>query len=104
MARSTLWSQLLIFFQSKRPSTQSAEGIQSHIVRNAEGMENLFVRKPKTMAYLCELKRRRSPKKSSFVRNAEGMQSPIVHNVEGILIYLKNIALSNKNDAGVAGV
>jgi len=30
------------FSQSKRPSTQSAEGIQSPIVRNAEGMEKSF--------------------------------------------------------------
>ena len=64
------------FFQSKRPSTQSAEGIQSPIVRNAEGMESPFVRKTKAMAYLCELKSRRSPKRSPFVWKAKGMESP----------------------------
>jgi len=44
------------------------------------------------------------PKRSPFVRKAEGMESSIVHNAEGILIYLKNIVLSSKNDAGIAGV
>ena len=53
---------------------------------------------------LCELKSRRSPKRSPFVRKAEGMESSIMHNAEGILIYLKNIVLSSKNDAGIAGV
>ena len=54
----------------------------------------------KARAYLCELKSRRSPKRSLFVRKAEGMESPIVHNAEGIA----GIALSDKNDAGIAGV
>ena len=67
---------VLNFSQSKRPSAQSAEGIQSPIVRNAEGMESPFVWKAKVRAYLCELKSRRSPKKSPFVRKAEGMESP----------------------------
>jgi hypothetical protein len=80
---------VLNFFQSKRPSAQSAEGIQSPIVRNAEGMENPFVRKPKARAYLCELNSRRSPKRSHFVRKAGGMESPIMHNAEGILIYFE---------------
>ena len=93
---------VLNFSQPKRPSAQSAEGIQSPIVRNAEGMESPFERKAR--AYLCELKSRRSPKISPFVRNVEGMENPIVLNAEGILIYLKNIVLSRKNDAGLAGV
>ena len=75
-ARSTLWSQFLIFPSWKRPSAQSAEGIQSPIVWNAEGMESPFVWKAKVRAYLCELKSRRSPKRSPFVRKAEGMESP----------------------------
>ena len=114
-ASSTLWSQFLIFPSRKRlsaqsaeaiqrPSAQSAEGNQSPIVRNAEGMESPFVRKPKARAYLCELKSRKSPKRSPFVRKAEGMESPIVHNAKGILIYLKNIVLSSKNDVGIVGV
>jgi hypothetical protein len=103
-ARNTLWSQFLIFHNRKRPSAQSAECIQSPIVWNAEGMESPsewnaegiespFVRNPKARAYLCELKSRRSPKLSPFVWKAEG-----------ILVYLKNISLSNKNDAGIACV
>jgi len=32
------------------------------------------------------------------------MENAIVLNAEGILIYLKNIVLSRKNDAGLAGV
>ena len=92
------------FSQSKRPFAQSAEGIQSPIVQNAEGMESPFARKPKARAYLCELKSRKSPKRSPFVQQAEGMESPIVHNAKGILIYLKNIVLSSKNDARIAGV
>jgi len=67
---------VLNFSQSKRPSAQSAEGIHSPIMRNAEGMESPFMRKPKARAYLCELKSRRSPKRSPFVRKAEGMESP----------------------------
>ena len=78
---------VLNFSQSKRPSAQSAEGIQSPIVRNAEGMErpsaqsaegmeSPFMRKPKARAYLCELKSQRSPKLSPFVRKAECMESP----------------------------
>ena len=85
-ALSTLWSQFLIFPSRKRPSAQStegiqrpsaqsAEGIQSPIVQNVEVMKSPFVRKPKTRAYLCELKSRRSPKRSLFVRKAEGMES-----------------------------
>ena len=73
-------------------------------MQNAEGMESPFVRKPKARAYLCELKSRRSPKRSPLVRKAEGMEGPIVHNAEGILIYLKNIVLSIKNDVGLACV
>ena len=80
---------VLNFFQSKRPSAQSAECIQSPIVRNAEGMESPsernaegiespFVRKPKARAYLCELGIWRSPK-----------LSPSVWKAEGILVYLK---------------
>ena len=95
---------VLNFFQSKRPSAQSAEGIQSPILRNAKVMENPFGRKAKARAYLCELKSRRSPKRSPLMRKAEGMEGPIVHNAEGILIYLKNIVLSSKNDAGIAGI
>ena len=90
------WVSVLIISQTKRPSAQSAEGIQSPIVRNAKGMENPFVRKPKARAYLCELNSRRSPKRSPFVRKAGGMESPIVHNAEGILIDLKNIVISSK--------
>ena len=103
-ARSTLWSQFLIFPSRKRPSAQSAEGIQrpsaqstegnqSPIVRNAEGMGSPFVWKEKVRTYLCELKSRRSPK-----------LSPSVWKAEGILVYLKNISLSSKNDAGIACV
>jgi hypothetical protein len=73
-------------------------------MRNAEGMESPFRRKPKARAYLFELKSRRSPKRSPFVRKTEGMESPILHNTEDILIYFKNIVLSSKNDAGLACV
>ena len=66
---------VLNFSQSKKPSAQSAEGIQSLIVRNAEDMESPSARKAKVRAYLCELKSLRSPKKSHFVRKAEGMES-----------------------------
>ena len=38
---------VLNFSQSKRPSTQSTEGIQSPIVRNAESMEKSFRAKAK---------------------------------------------------------
>ena len=73
-ARSTLWSQFLIFPSWKRPSAQStesiqrpsvqsAEGNQSPIMRNAEGMESPFVWRAKVRAYLCELKSRRSLRK-----------------------------------------
>ena len=83
---------------------RNAEVMESLSVRNAEGRESPIMRKPNTRAYLCELKSRRSPKRSILVRNAEGMESPIVRNAEGILIYLKNSVLSSKNDAGLAGV
>ena len=62
-ARSTLWSQFLIFSQSKRPSAQSAEGIQSPIVRNAEGMER------------------------PSAQSAEGMESPFVRKAKTRLTY-----------------
>ena len=82
--------------QSKRPSAQSTKGMESPIVRDAVGMESPIVRKPKARAHLCELKSRRSPKRSPFVRKDEGMESPIVHNAEVVLIYLENIFLSSK--------
>ena len=90
------WASILNFSQSKRPSAQSAEGMESPIVRDAVGMESPIVRKPKARAHLCELKSRRSHKRSPFVRKDGGMESPIVHNAEGILIYLENIFLSSK--------
>ena len=88
----------------QRGAEDAHADMESPIVRDAEGMESLIVRKTKAMAYLCELKSRRSPKRSLFCAKSRRHGKSFGNNAEGILVCLKNIAFSSKIDASIAGV